>query len=159
MTSLIPKFNLLYYKHLVDISVYNFLDLFESSFIKDKKTGTYVMSEALSYSKLKTIFFELVLSELKNIIEKYDPCSPKYFIIINGCIPKDNLLYKLKNSQYFPAKLSKLIESSNIKYFIKEKGIKVNIEMFNDIFADIFNMFFKNIKHLGKEYKKNVFFV
>lgn len=155
-----PKFHLLYFKNLLDMSIVKFFELYNKKF--QKIHGKYVLSEDMSRIKLSRIFKQLIIEELSKYITKYDRLSPDYYLIIGSCLPKNNLLLDFKNDKYFPAKITKLLNSEySIKYLLKEKDIDINIMRFNDICIELSNDFFYKdvlVKKCGKDYA-NVIFV
>ena len=65
------------------------------------------------------------------------------FLVIGSCYPKDNLLLEFKDDNYFPRKLSNLIDSKpSLKWLLKEKDIEIDIDLFNEAFISIFNKYF-----------------
>lgn len=155
-----PKFNLLYFKNLLDISLCKFFELYNDDF--QKINGKYVLS-TISKSKLVSIFRTLIIQTLKEHLIEYDILHPNYYLIIGACNPKDNILLSNKEQSYFPVKLQKCIDSEyKLKYLLKEKDIDIDIIQFNDICLEIFNDFFaknKVGKYFGKQFEKNVIFI
>lgn len=140
-----PKYYLVYYKCLLDNMLSKFFDLYNSSFIN--QNGKYVLAEAMSYSNMKKVLKTLLKEELDSFIKPFDVLKPKYYFIIGSCLPKDNVMLKLKDTAYFPTKLDKLLKSDyQIKYLLKEKDIKLDIVQLNTILIDIFNQLFKKQK-------------
>ena len=155
-----PKFHLLYFKHLLDIAIINFFDTYNDCF--KNIDGKYVLSKNISKTKLLSIFRKLIITELSKFIVPYNRLQPNYFFILGSCLPNDNILLNFKNEKYFPEKLNKLLNNEHtLKYVLKEKDIDINILQFNDMCIELFNTFFNSnilIKYLGKEYK-NIFFI
>lgn len=63
---------------------------------------------------------------------------------------------------YFPQKLQDIIENKpSLKYFLKEKDIKIDMLFFNDVMLSIFNDFFlgKKMKPFNTNAYKNVLFI
>jgi len=52
-----------------------------------------------------------VVGTLMKHAVKYDRLKPTYYLIIGACMPKDNMLLKYKDMQYFPQKLDKIVNS------------------------------------------------
>lgn len=158
---LFPKFNLLYYKALIDKCFIRFFDEYNDLFIKNE--STYILANNINKSKIKQLFKNYIFDELKLYIKPYSIIEPNYYFIIGACLPKNNLLLKYK-TKYFPNKLSKLIDSEfQIQYFLKEHDIKLDLVKFNQIILDIFQDFFGNQQKIAKILKSNdysnVFFI
>ena len=161
MTSEIPKFNLLYYKALLDKCFVRFFDEGNSWFQKSEDGG-YVLAKTLSRSAIEKIFAKYLKEELTQLIKPYSLIEPNFYLIIGACIPKDNLLLKYKDAS-FSKKLEKTIsENTTLKYILKEKDIKLDILKFNAAFISLFNKLFRSRREVewlfGKKYK-NVIFV
>lgn len=154
-----PKFYLLYFKSLLDIAFIKFFQSYGDAFIK--VGNEYVLSKAVSKSKLKTMFSQVVVEVLKATVEKEDKLYPKRYLIIGACMPKDNLLLSVCRCE-FKAKDKLLNAKYQIKYLLKEQDIKIDNVLFNQVCIDVFNDFFvKNScrKWLGKEYSNVEFIV
>jgi hypothetical protein len=71
------------------------------------------------------------------------------------------LEYELSNNK-LSTKIHKLIDAhKDIKYFLKERDISIDVVMFNYIFEEIFSKFFKHkniLNYFGNDYK-NLFFI
>lgn len=69
--------------------------------------------------------------------------APTWLILIGGCYPESNILLKHRDSSdYFPAKLEKLIKTRpSVKWILAEQDIDVDLELFNEIFSEIFTEF------------------
>lgn len=148
MEFLSPKLNLLYYKNIVDCAIREFVALNNDLFVRDGEN--YVFSGSMTRTMLMKRMKVFVLSELGKYIEPYSVLNPNHYFIIGSCFPKDNiLLSRASESRYFPEKLKRLIQRpDNIKYILKEKDIKIDIEMFNCVLEDIFNQLFKRNRYL-----------
>lgn len=156
-----PKFNLLYFKNVLDAVFIRFFDLYNDSFIA--QDGVYIMKDTMSCAKVAKVFKALAVDELKKHLVKYDILDPNYFIIIGACMPQDNILLKLKGKSYFPEKLVKAIDGDfQVKYVLKEKDIKIDRVLFNQACIKVFNGFFTGKdqaeRHFGPEFT-NVCFV
>lgn len=155
-----PKINLIYYKNIIDQSCIHFFDEYNDFFIK--QDDSYILASNFDINKLEKIFKKYIKLELKKYVKPYDILNLNYYFIIGSCLPKDNILLKYKNDKYFPQKLNKLINSNyNIKYYLKEKDIKLDLVKFNTLFINIYNYLFKenNLnKFLGSNYN-NVFLI
>ena len=151
-----PVFNLLYFKNLLDEAVISFFDKFNGKFIS--LNGNFFLSNEVSKY---TVFQELkkfIEKRINEIIVDLNILSPQYYIIIGSCFPKDNILLKYKIKDYFPKKLSLMIRKyPNVKYVLKEKDIKIDLLMLNQIADQIFNNFFNEMK--SRKLDKNVFFI
>lgn len=121
------------------------------------------MADSFSKAKIKAEFKRYLQVELKQYVKPYSILEPDYYMIIGACMPKDNLLLKFNNDK-LPEKLQKLIDGDYmIKYFLKEKDIKIDLVKFNDAIIELFDELFANKKSLlrmlgGNDYK-NVFFI
>lgn len=148
MCVLSPKLNLLYYKNIVDCAIKGFVSANNDMFVKDG--DNYVFAKSITRQMLMKRMKVFVLNELGKYIEPYSILNPNHYFIIGSCFPKDNiLLSRASESKYFPEKLKKLIQRpDNLKYILKEKDIKIDIEMFNCVLEDIFNNLFRNSKKL-----------
>lgn len=162
MTISAPKIHLLYFKTLIDVCFIRFFDDFNSSF--KNINCQYIFSNDPGKARLKKIFKQYIIDELKTLIVPYSILSPNYFLILGACTPKNNILLKNQSqSKYFPEKLTKLINSDfELKYILKEKDIKLDLIYFNSIFSDIFNDFFsanekKIIKLFGEKHNNIIF--
>lgn len=62
--------------------------------------------------KLAGVLKKTIVDVLRKHAVKYDRLKPTYYLIIGACMPKDNMLLKYKDMQYFPQKLDKLVNSS-----------------------------------------------
>lgn len=154
------RFNLIYYKNLIDKVFIKFFELYNNDF--QKINNKYILSKNINKSKLIKIFEILIFDELKKIIKPYNILQPQYYLILGSCIPAENFLLKLKDSnKYFPEKLTKIILNKfQFKYILKEKDIQLDIIKFNSVIEMLFNKFFcKNllIKKLGTTYKNVIF--
>lgn len=156
-----PKICLLYYKNILDLVFKRFFEEHNDFFTKID--GRYVLSNDFNYFHIKKLFVQYISEEIKYLITPYSNDNPNYYFIIGSCSPKNNLLMKYRDKGYFPLKLYNMIKMKyDIKYFIKEKDISINIIKFNEVLIEIFNDLFKsrkNIdKYIGKEYQ-NLFFI
>lgn len=150
-----PKFKLLYFKSLLDIAFIRFFDDYNDQF--QNINGQYILSKDLSIFKLIKIFKKYITDILLEITEQYDILHPTYYLIIGGCMPKNNILLSYKDSKYFPKKLDKFIQSDyNVKYLLKEKDIKIDIIRFNNVCLDVFDSFFSK-KQLDTAHKNIIF--
>ena len=155
------KFELLYFKNLIDLAFVKFCEDFNDSFQKNEK-DQYVLSKNFSETKITQEFKKNIIAVLNETTVKYDRFNPTYYIIIGACLPKDNMLLKFKKPNYFPNKLEKLINADyQIKYLLKEKDIKIDIIQFNNICNSLFNAFFsqKKIKFSKSDVRDNILFV
>lgn len=128
-----------------------------------RSNDKYVFSKTMSRSSLKKTIRKYIALELDSLTQEYNYLSPNYYFIIGSCFPCNNMLLKHIPENKMPKKLSVLIKNyPNIKYFLKEKDIHIDNELFNGIFEEIFNNYYikpkEIIKDLGKN-KTNVKFV
>lgn len=98
-----------------------------------------------------------MLKKLEEYTSDWTITCPNYYIIIGSCSPYDNLFLEYrKNSDYFPQKLIKYVESNSCrKYILREDDIDIDIKMFNEIFEEIFMKWFDSKKVL----RNNIFCV
>ena len=155
-----PKIKLLYYKNLLDRCFARFFNDFNDDFIQ--QNGVYVFNASWSVFHFKKIFREYLCTELRKFIKPNAVIGADYYFIIGSCIPKDNILLDIQ-SGYFPEKLRKIIMSDyNIKYFLREKDIKIDLVFFNTMLEELFLEFFKNqwkvSRYVGDKYT-NLFFI
>lgn len=151
-----PEFKLLYFKSLLDVAFIRFFDEYNDCF--QNINGQYVLSKDLSVYKLVKLFKKYILEVLLENTKPFDILHPTYYLIIGGCMPKNNLLLEFKDNKYFPKKLDKFIHSDyNIKYLLKEKDIKIDLIRFNNACLDVFDSFFNN--KILDESHKNIIFV
>lgn len=150
-------FYLIYYKELINTCLLKFFNDFNDYFVIEN--NCYIFSANYSISKLKTIFKKYIKTEIKTYCKpNKDIFQNDYYLVIGGCLPKDNILLQYKDLQYFPEKLNKLILNEHqIKYILKEQDIKLNIIQINEIFIELFNEFFNNKLTIGKQYNNIIF--
>ena len=148
----LPKYNLIYYKSLIERCFIHFFN--DYNYFFEKFNGNYYLFKDPGKTKLKTIFKKYFMYELKKILIPYSILEPEYFIIIGSCWPKNN--YLLKYIEKCPQKLNNILNSDyQIKYLLKEKDIKLDLIRFNQIIIEIFQDFFKKY---NKQFK-NVLFI
>lgn len=149
MNTFSPRINLLYYKNIVDCAIKEFVSENNDMFVKNG--DNYVFSKNMTRQMLMKRMKAFVTQELGKYVEPYSILNPNHYFIIGSCFPRDNILLShASKSRYFPEKLKKLIRRpDNIKYILKERDIKIDIELFNCVLEDIFNQFFKNSKKSG----------
>lgn len=153
MPSYIPKINVLYYKHILDKSFQRFFNDYNDSFVKSN--GEYVFSKLIAKNKLIKIFRKYIVDEIKRHITEYSISDLNYYIIIGSCFPKDNILLKYRQDNYIPEKIFNIIEKyPNIRYFLKETDIHVDLMLFNDVFENVFE-YLRERKNILKEFGKN----
>lgn len=139
------KLNLLYYKCLLDLAIEEFVGCYGNLF--EKCQDKYVLGLNASKKTLHTILEKCIEDCLNRIV---DSCGKNgIFLVIGSCYPKDNLLLDFKDDNYFPRKLSNLIDNRPaLKWLLREKDIEIDIDLFNEMFIDIFNKMFN--KHEPK---------
>lgn len=98
-----PKFNLLYYKALLDKCFLRFFDEFNDSF--DSVKNQYIFAKDPGKVIMKNIFKTYLIEELKNYVKKFSILQPEYFLIIGACEPTDNFLLQYLDENTFPQKL------------------------------------------------------
>ena len=156
-----PKICLLYYKNILDLAFKRFFEEHNEYFTKVETK--YVLGNEFNFFHIKKLFIKYISDEIKELVIPYSNENPNYYFIIGSCSPKNNLLMKYRDKGYFPLKLYNLIKMKyDIKYFISEKDISINLVKFNEVLIEIFNDLFKsrkNIdKYIGKKYR-NLFFI
>lgn len=161
ITSCSPKINLLYYKNILNNCFVKFFKDFNNDF--SKEGDIYIYANTLPKPKLQEIFTTYIVDELKGYITTKSMIAPNYYFIIGGCYPAKNILLDVREDEYFPEKLTAFISSDYpVKYVLKEKDLRLDLVLFNDIVDKIFVMFFKSrpkiIKWFGKDYD-NLFFI
>lgn len=155
------KLDFLYYKHLLDVAFIKFFDECNDFFSKDID-GNYVFSLDISRQKLKAYFKKSIVDELNSLKHDWKLEDPRCLVIVGSCFPKDNILLDLKDtSKYFPARLSKFIETNpTTKWMLKEKGIHLDLLEFNNILVELFNEMFKESSAKTKnKFFKNILFM
>jgi hypothetical protein len=98
----LPKYNLLYYKALIDKCFVTFFS--EHNDVFTNVDGIYIMADSFSKAKIKAEFKRYLQVELKQYVKPYSVLEPDYYMIIGACMPKDNLLLKFNNDK-LPEKL------------------------------------------------------
>lgn len=155
-----PKINLLYYKNILDnVLVYFFGDYNEQF---SKIDGEYVFCGDISKNKLRIYFRKLIIEELERFTTQFSVTNPNYYFIIGSCYPKNNILLDYNTDNSIPAKIREKLKDLDNKYILKERDIRLDMDIFNSIFEDIFNELFnhnKLEKHIGKKKAKNIFFI
>ena len=150
---ILPRYNVLYFKNIIDRCFSRFFVEYSDSFAKTTSEcgDRYVFSSGMSQSALTAVFSSYFDEELSRFVSKYSEVKPEYFLIIGSCIPIDNFALDFVNGS---SKLRKLVETApDIRYFLKEEDISVDERLFNDVFETIF------ASHMGKRKQRNVFFV
>ena len=88
--------------------------------------------------RLYTVLCQCVDNAIESILAQYsrkDIC-----IVIGSCYPKDNLLLEYKDTDYFPKKLEVLLHNRPaLKWLMRETDIEIDIDLFNEVFMQIFN--------------------
>lgn len=162
MHAKLSKFRLIYYKALVDRCFDRFFGDYDHQFQKDG--SFYVFTENWTQHRIQKVFSQYLSLELQHLAVPYSFQAPDYYIVIGSCTPKDNILLSGKMLQlYFPKKLDKIISGdAQLKYFLKERDIKLDIQLFNSAIESLFVKLFSSkdyvCKLLGKNYG-NVIFV
>ena len=133
-----PKINLLYYKNVLDLAMEKFFARFNSSFSKDR--DLYVFSSEITRVGMKKLLKDLVIETVENIVPSWKIDNPEYWFLIGGCFPKDSLVLKYRDKEdYFPAKLNALLgKKPDIRWVLAENDIKLDIDLLNTLFSEIF---------------------
>lgn len=131
------KLNLIYYKNVLDTAIETFVKLYEDYFTRDR--DSYILGLNVSKQHLHADIKTCIHNSIHEIAKDF--ASPNdVLLVIGSCYPKDNLLLDFKDASYFPKKLSNLISSKPaLKWLIAEKDIKMDIDLLNELFIDIFN--------------------
>jgi hypothetical protein len=157
----LPKINLLYFKNIIDNALTNFIN--DASEYFKKENDLYILSKKIPRKRLLKIIESHIIEEIKKFVTKFNITEPNYYFIIGSCFPCDNILLKYETTEHkIPNNIHKLISThKDIKYFLKERDISIDVEMFNYIFEEIFSKFFKTknvIHYFGEDYK-TLFFI
>ena len=161
MSGLVPKLNLIYYKALADKCFERFCSENNSSF--SKVGNEYVLAEAMTKAKLKKTLKLYLADELIHLMSKDGSSKLDWLLVIGGCMPKDSLLLKCRSSgDVFPKKLDSILNADfQIKYFLREHDIKVDLVQLNEVIAELFNDLFLSrravIRMLGEAGRKVMF--
>jgi len=164
--------NLIYYKDILDLCFKRFFSE-QNNMFKKNDDESYVYIGNQSKTNLEKLFSGYIRDILVDLFEKNGaPAFFQYYFIIGGCFPGNNILLDTlgkndRNEMYFPAKFRKMIENfPDMKYFLTETDINIDMRMFNNVFENIFNHLFSNrIKTIKKwfgkntEYLNNIFFI
>ncbi len=139
MLDVVPKLRLLYFKNVLDLAVARFFGEFNDSFSKTH-SSRYVFSSDASRESLKKTFKRIITEVIEELVVPWSIEAPTWLVLIGGCYPKSNILLKHRDpSDYFPAKLDKLIKTRpTVKWILAEQDIDVDLELFNEIFSEIF---------------------
>lgn len=150
----IPKINLIYYKNILDNVFARFFEDFNDSF--SKINDQYVFSGRISRTALKKKLTSYFIEELSPLVEDYDVLKPNFYFVIGSCFPCDNMLlsHVPENSRFLEKIRMFVTQHPNIKYAMKENDIRIDDEMFNCVFEDIFNKFFNDKKEILKAFGK-----
>jgi hypothetical protein len=153
MASFVPRFKLVYYKHLLENSFSRFIGEHGDDFTRD--CGTYVFSSPMSLKRIRDELERNILEEIDRYSGEYSVVKPEYLVVIGSCFPKSNILLKyIPENIYIPEKLRKYMEEHpDVKYFHREKDLRFDDDALNCIFEEMFNDFFRNPP------KRNVVFV
>lgn len=154
------KLNLIYWKCILDASIEKMFDVIGSMFIREDD-GTYVFSAGWNEAKMSKILETCIRDTMLEFIAPSTKTNDK-FIVISSCWPKDNMLLKFKNGAYFPKKLEMLVnEKPDIKYFLREKDICIDMTSLNRIFMQFFNKMFNDrrsiVRFLGDGFTNVIF--
>lgn len=163
--SAIPKLRAIYFKQLVDRAFQRFVREMEPYFTRmgSPESVSYVYSGTISRNTLKRMFLGWILEDLGGIFGKFDLESPEYVFVLGSCLPRNNALLRCAAGETkFPAVLRKILASGrDIRYYPAEKDIRIDLDLFNSVFEDVFLELFdrKRAKiHLGPLFR-NVFFL
>ena len=145
-----PRINVLYFKNLIDRCFVRFFHEYSDSFVK-QEDETYLFASPLTHSSLKQIFDWYFRDELTKYVVEYSESNPEFLFIIGSCIPSENFVLNFVNPN---EKLLKIINvTPDLRYFLKEDDISVDMRLFNDVFEEMFSGFMR------KKPYRNVFFL
>lgn len=143
-----PRINLVYFKSILDRCLLRFFSERNSEF--SKTDDGYVFSGQAGEQELVGIFTKYVKEELGKYVTDSEM---DFFFVIGSCCPGENVLL---NHLEPGNKLKRLIDSNpDIRYFLVEDDIRLDMRLFNSVFERIF------VKFMSEKRKtwKNVFFV
>ena len=157
----LPKYEVISYYKVVNDLVVKFIKDHESEFTKD--SDSYVFSKNVTDCYLRKYFFRSFIDWIVLNTKQKSTIEPHYYFFVNNCKPKDNILLKIKNGEYFPKKLERLIaEDGDVEFYLREKDVKIDIRRFNSIISWCFEFLFENrgkfIRKIGEE-RSNVHLV
>lgn len=150
---ILPRYNVLYFKNIIDRCFARFFEDYSESFVKSASEydDRYVFSSSMSQSALTDVFSAYFNEELSKFVSEYSEVKPEFFFIVGSCVPIDNFALDFVNAT---SKLRKLVEEvPDIRYFLAEQDISVDVRLFNDVFETIFISYMKN------RWARNVFFI
>jgi len=141
---LVPKFKLIYYKHLLENAFSRFIGRHGDDFARDD--GKYVFSSTVSRKRIKNELEHDISSEISGYAGGFSVEKPEYLIVIGSCFPRSNILLKnLPHGVYIPEKLMRYMEEHpDVRYFHREKDLKFDDESMNCVFEELFNRFVGN---------------
>lgn len=146
------KIRFLYYKHLLDLVFIEFFEKFNGSFSRDCN-GEYLFSSDISRTKLKNFFKKSLLEKIDSISKPWSSLEPSCLVLVGSCFPRDNIILKFRDEQeYFPVKLNTVLsEKPSLKWILRERGIKLDIQEINSILVALFDeLLEKSTKHAGR---------
>lgn len=151
---ILPKYEVISYYKVVNDLVVGFINDHESEFTKD--SDSYVFSKSVTDCYLRKYFLRSFIDWIVLNTSRKSAIEPHYYFFVNNCKPKDNILLKIKNGEYFPKKLERLIsEDGDNEFYLREKDVKIDTKRFNSIISWCFEFLFENrgklIKRIGDE--------
>lgn len=139
-----PEFHFLYYKNALDSCLARFVRLHEDSFTR-ADDGRYVQSRGFSKDTLKKEFRALLKSEFDEYMLPFDVENPRYYFVIGGCSPRDNMLLRYRTECRLPKKLSEIVYSDRrLKYVMREQDIVLDMQELNQVFDELFDEMFES---------------
>ena len=140
----IPKFKLIYYKHLLENAFSGFIGRHCDEFTRDG--GSYVFSSVVSRKRLGDELERDIVAEISRHVGGFSVSKPEYLIVIGSCFPRSNILLKhLPSGVYIPERLKRYMEEHpDVKYFHRERDLKFDDESMNCIFEETFNRLLEN---------------
>lgn len=146
------KISFLYYKNLLDLACIEFFRVCNDLFAK-QPDGTYLFSSGASRLKLKKFFKVAIEHKIKALAKPWSIEDPSCLVVIGSCFPRDNILLDFRDkSEYFPKKVLRVLEvKPTLKWILREKDVKVDISILNELFLELFNEILeqKSAKHIG----------
>lgn len=150
-----PGYRILSWRSVVDSCVERFLNDYNGSFTA-RDDGTYVLSSPMAESTLETVLGNYAREEvLMRIPKRREKGVPDFAIFVGSCFPAENILLGSKD---VPERIRNLVERfPDLRYFLTETGIELDMRMFNVVFDTLFSKWMKDPSSEG--FGKNVVFV
>lgn len=133
-----PKAFVIDYSHVLDRSLIRFFREHNDSFTN--VNGIYCLGKGFTKSKLKKLFEGYIKDDVSRIVseiqakEQYSCFASKRVFIVGSCFPADNVI---ADKNKFSDDMLK------IKHYLKEQDIKLDLVLFENIWAKIFSSMMK----------------